>query len=211
MQHLSSKQHTAGHLFQVGTIFELGLGLLALGLAWLMEVELFPGLFPLRAEPFLQGGIAAGGMIAAAWLLAQRRWEPLEEIFRQIVRLLGPLLLHGRWWQWAVLSLAAGWGEELLFRGVLQTKLQQHLGLWPAVVVASVVFGGLHAITPLYFLLATIIGFAFGWLFYYTGSLVSVSLAHALYDFWALAYLSHRYRQEIEVRGEAAPQEEQGE
>ncbi len=197
MAPLSSPRRTALDLFYAGVVFELGLGLLALGLAWLLDVELLGRMLPVRSWQLLQGGATAGGMIAGAWLLAQLRWEPLEEIFRQIVRLLGPLLRHGRWWHWATISLAAGWGEELLFRGLLQAKLQEHLGLWPAVAVASGVFGALHFITPVYFLLATLIAGVLGLVFHYSGSLVPVILAHALYDLWALWYLSRRYRREF--------------
>lgn len=52
------------------------------------------------------------------------------------------------------LSLAAGVGEEIMFRGVLQQSLSAAVGEAPGLVLASAVFGALHAVTPTYALLA---------------------------------------------------------
>lgn len=85
-----------------------------------------------------------------------------------------------------VLSIAAGIGEELFFRGVLQHEL--------GIVLSSVLFSVLHFgravrtypwISVLYFLLSA----AFGVVFHYTESLPTVILAHAGYDFVLLTYL----------------------
>lgn len=38
-----------------------------------------------------------------------------------------------------------GFVEELLFRGLLQQSLEQHVGLWAAVIVTSLVFASMHA------------------------------------------------------------------
>jgi len=93
------------------------------------------------------------------------------------------------------LSLAAGMGEEWLFRGVLQSGL---LDWWesapvPLVIfVVAIVFGVCHWITHLYFLLATITGIYLGWLYWATGSLVEPILAHVLYDFIALLVIARQ-------------------
>ena len=87
------------------------------------------------------------------------------------------------------ISVLAGLGEEMLFRGVVQGSMQHWLPVWSAVLLASVLFGLLHAITPTYALLATAIGAYFGVLWYYTDNLLVVMIAHALYDFLALLYL----------------------
>jgi hypothetical protein len=86
-----------------------------------------------------------------------------------------------------LISLWAGIAEELLFRGVIQTRW----GLIPA----SILFGLLHFVTPAYALLATVVGFYIGLLHhFFQGLLIPIQL-HALYDFAALLYLRYVVQQ----------------
>ena len=75
-----------------------------------------------------------------------------------------PLFAGVGWLQLALVSLVAGVGEELFFRGVLQPTLIGWIGIAAGLIAASVVFGLLHAITPTYALLATAVGAYLGWL-----------------------------------------------
>jgi len=87
------------------------------------------------------------------------------------------------------LGAAAGIGEEMLFRGVMQFELGSRLGSEIlAVGITSVVFGALHAVTPLYAILAAIASVYFGWLYLVTGNLVVPIVTHAFYDWAALLY-----------------------
>jgi uncharacterized protein len=102
------------------------------------------------------------------------------------------------------LGMAAGVGEEMLFRGVLQFELGRRFGNVAAVTVASVIFGALHAVTPMYAFLATLASIYFGWLYLMSGNLAVPIITHAVYDFGALLYahwtvsqLSNQERQEI--------------
>lgn len=83
------------------------------------------------------------------------------------------------------ISACAGLAEELLFRGVIQVKF--------GIVVASIVFGLLHFITPAYCIIATIMGFYLGFLFQYYGSLLIPIQLHFVYDLGALLYLRYFY------------------
>jgi membrane protease YdiL (CAAX protease family) len=56
--------------------------------------------------------------------------------------------------------------------------------------LASLVFGLLHALTATYAVLATFMGVYLGAVWLGTGNLLVVVLAHALYDFAALVYLT---------------------
>jgi len=86
-----------------------------------------------------------------------------------------------------LIALAAGTGEEVLFRGVMQEEIGARVGGPAGVAVASVVFGLLHAVTPVYALLATVAGAYFGWLYAACGHSVAVpAVAHAVYDWIAL-------------------------
>ena len=83
------------------------------------------------------------------------------------------------------ISVCAGLGEELLFRGAIQVKF--------GIVVASVIFGLLHFITPAYCIIATIMGFYLGFLFQYYDSLLIPIQLHFIYDLGALLYLRYFY------------------
>src|SRR5207302_1348917 len=88
-----------------------------------------------------------------------------------------------------LLSLVAGIGEEMLFRGILQETVSRHFGVWPGVILASTLFGLLHPISPAYVVLAGLMGVYLGGLWFASGNLLTVILAHALYDFIALVYV----------------------
>lgn len=91
-----------------------------------------------------------------------------------------------------LIALAAGFGEELLFRGVLQRGLSAQLDSGPAgLIIASAIFGALHAATPTYALLAGVAGLYFGWLFNtFDSSIIVPAVAHTLYD-WVALMLVH--------------------
>jgi hypothetical protein len=83
-----------------------------------------------------------------------------------------------------VIGAAAGVGEEVLFRGVLQPLVG-----WPA---ASVLFGLAHmggrAMAP-FAVWAAVMGGALGALAIATGGIVAPIVAHGVYDVLALAYV----------------------
>jgi membrane protease YdiL (CAAX protease family) len=111
----------------------------------------------------------------------------LEEMMRESIL---PLFRECSLETLLLISLAAGVGEELLFRGVAQLGIEQASGsTWLAIAVASVLFGLAHPITKTYALLAGLIGIYFGVLLVATGNLVAPIVAHAAYDFFALVYL----------------------
>jgi len=86
------------------------------------------------------------------------------------------------------LGLAAGLGEEMLFRGVLQWELASRFGDTVALGITSVVFGLLHAVTPLYAVFAALASVYFGYLYQSADNLAVPIMAHALYDVGALMW-----------------------
>lgn len=80
------------------------------------------------------------------------------------------------------IGLTAGITEEIMFRGLLQTELSSRFGDMAAVTVSSLVFGVLHASTPLYALLAGLTGAYFSALYLHTNNLAVPMISHALYD-----------------------------
>jgi CAAX protease family protein len=169
-------------------LFEGALGVAAWLLGWALGQ---PALEKLRwslADAAL-GAIATVPMLLV--FFACLRWPvgPLRRIKQLSEEIIKPLFASCSVSDLALVALAAGLGEEMLFRGLLQAYLVHWLPIWPAIVIASVVFGLLHLITPTYAVLATLIGVYLGWLFVATDNLLAVVVAHAVYDFLALFYL----------------------
>jgi membrane protease YdiL (CAAX protease family) len=94
----------------------------------------------------------------------------------------------------AAVSIAAGLGEELLFRGLGQASLAAWIGgdagLWAGLIVGSLAFGLCHWLSRTYAVLAACMGIYFGLLLVWTGNLWTPILAHATYDFMALVFLT---------------------
>ena len=135
-----------------------------------------------------------GALLVLFVILLRATAAPLRRIREILERLLLPLIRNCHWLELAVVSITAGLGEEWLFRGLLQGALARHLSDVPAIVLASIAFGLCHYITHTYFILATVLGAVFGWLYFTTNNLLTVIVIHALYDFIALLILQRQYR-----------------
>jgi len=135
-----------------------------------------------------------GALLLLFVILLRASAAPFRRIRDILERVLLPLMRNCHWLELAAISIAAGVGEEWLFRGFLQGELASHLGGVPAIVLASIVFGFCHYITRTYFILATVLGAIFGWLYFATNNLLTVIVIHSLYDFIALLILQREYR-----------------
>jgi len=62
----------------------------------------------------------------------------------------------------------------------------------PGWILASVLFGVVHSITPTYAVVAALVGAYLGWLWLWRDNLLAPIVTHAVYDFVALAYLTRR-------------------
>jgi len=89
----------------------------------------------------------------------------------------------------AVSVLVVGPAEELLFRGAIQGGLRRSFGAAPAILVASVLFGLLHAGVDgtlaeqlAYISVAAILGVLLGVLYERTENILVPALAHGLYN-----------------------------
>ena len=81
-----------------------------------------------------------------------------------------------------VMTLFVGFGEELLFRGLVQEAYQNVLPAWSAIFMASVQFGLMHYgwLNPLEILFAYGMGVTFGYSFWKTKSLIAPITIHSL-------------------------------
>ena len=140
----------------------------------------------------LYGCLAAIPILLVVELIRRIPWEPVRELERltddgmiKVLLQLGPAEL-------IVISICAGIGEELLFRGWMMYWLAEGAAspastptpwaLAAALIVSSIVFGLFHPITRLYVVLAAFMGLYFGALVIYTENLLVPIAAHATYD-----------------------------
>ena len=178
--------------FPMAVVIEGALALLAVVLAWLFSVPLREQ-FP-RGEALgwgvVRGLVAAVPMLIVFWWLVHSSRPTFRELRRQVEWLIGEMFPSASIGQLAMVAVLAGVGEELLFRGVLQTKLIDWTTPAVGLVLSSLVFGAAHTLSKLYFSLATLIGLCFGWMAWHYHDLVAPIVAHTVYDFVALLYLS---------------------
>jgi membrane protease YdiL (CAAX protease family) len=196
--HHVSPSHS--RFFLIGTLFELGLGGVAFVLGALTGHAPLATLRETAQSP--QGLLLATGtgllatlpLIAGLLLLERCPWQPIARLKELVQTQLVPLFRSLSTWQLGLLSLAAGWGEEMLFRGWLQTAIVNWLpgpsGIVVAVAAASLLFGICHWLTPAYGVLAMLISAYLGVIFIASNSLLTPVVAHAAYDFFALVYLT---------------------
>lgn len=187
-----------GDFLRMATLFQGGLLLLALGLAWLAGIDL-------GEQLHVTGTVVAWGVGATVPMLALFAITyvfpvgPLGTIKGFLHEVLGPPLARCRWYDLVFVALLAGCSEELLFRGVLQTWI----GRWGAVaglLGSNVIFGLAHAVTPTYAILASLLGIYLGLVFTITGeaNLVPAILCHALYDLVAFFVVRREARRRID-------------
>lgn len=157
---------------------QIVLGLLAIGAAAVEGVELFPP----RAPSLSSWG---GGLVflLVALALVRPHWRRSIEEEKPTWRLFAPTNRRERW-MWVILSLSAGVGEELVWRGVLPALLTAASGSLAAALVLSVVsFSLAHAIQgPRSVFAIAALAAAFHALVWISGSLYVGMAVHFIYD-----------------------------
>jgi len=131
-------------------------------------------------------GVASALILVFAIVTIRDSRDPdkLAEVRTQ----LGPLLVvtpHSvnelRHFIWV--SITAGICEEILYRGLLMTALGMAFGLWPAVIVSSVVFGLGHMYQGVGGVVRTgLVGLVMALVVVFTGSLFTAMVMHAVMD-----------------------------
>ena len=194
----SSQDPAAG--FRLAILVEGGLGFLAVALAWLLGVSLREQ-FSTTASAALRSvgwGIAATlPLLAGFWWLVHAQAPTLRQLRNRVDQLLRELFPRANLMELAVISALAGVTEELLFRGVVQTYLISWTMPILGLAIASLVFGAFHAMSRLYFVLTTAVGVYLGALLLWCQDLTVPIVAHGLYDFLALAYLTRALPTEV--------------
>lgn len=169
----------------IGGTALIGLG--AYGLSFLLHTPLGPQL------GWTIGGAAAG--VAGALPLTAFLWwfvataNPTIVKFRQSqIEFFADIGFEFTPFNIAIMAVAAGVCEELMFRGVMQTWISGFAPLAVAVAAPNLLFGVLHMRTVLYAVIAGLVGVYLGVLYAATGDLLAPVVAHGVYDLIALAY-----------------------
>lgn len=195
-----SPEQSPDEVFLTAVLFECALAVLALFLGWALGPSArkhIPELLGAQWWPILSGVfygcLAALPILLLIDLIRRIPWEPIRELERLTDDGMISALLKLRPSELIVISICAGIGEELLFRGWLMYWLAGDEGLTgnaspppialaAALIVSSIVFGLFHPITKLYVVIATAMGLYFGALVLWTGNLLVPIAAHATYD-----------------------------
>jgi len=183
-------ESTTRRIVWLAVAFEGGLALLALGLGWLPGVQ-----SPLPKIHWITRDVAWGVLACLPLLVVFFlcvRWPvgPLVRIKQLSEEFIREWFASCSVLQLGLISLLAGIGEEMLFRGVIQDTLSAWINPLAGIVLASLLFGLMHPITPFYVVLAALMGAFLGWIFIVTDNLLPAIITHGLYDFLALTYLT---------------------
>jgi len=154
------------------------LGVLALVTGFVEGIELFPA----RA-PSLMSWLAGAAFLGVALVLVRPHWRRSIAEDKPAWRLFAPTNGHERR-MWIFLSLSAGVGEELVWRGVLPSLIALVTGSFAIGVTLSVIsFALAHAIQGMRSVFAIAgIAAAFHALVFISGSLYPAMVIHFAYD-----------------------------
>lgn len=176
----------------VSCLFEGSLAVLAVALGLLFGLRPWTEL-DYSSRDLTLAILATAVLLLPLPLLNRVAFDWVREIEQLIRDTLVPLFRNTGVAGLGLVSLMAGVGEEMLFRGIIQAGLDTWLGPMPALVLASLLFGLAHCMTRAYFLLATLMGVYLGLLYLWTGNLLVAILVHALYDWVMLTHYMRRY------------------
>lgn len=188
---MQSSRELSRKAFVAAVLFESSLAGVALVLGSVTEVAVF-ATFALDLADAGVGVLATLPPIAFLLVFVRTELAPLRRIREALDEVFVPVFRCCSWDELLALALVAGVGEELLFRGWMQSWLTPTVGPPVALVVTSIAFGLVHAVTPAYAVLATGIGLYLGGLQLLTGNLLAPVVVHALYDFVAFLVLIRR-------------------
>lgn len=152
--------------------------------------------FSFNLNDALLGVAATVPLLVVFWLCLVIPFRPFQNITQILDEMLVPSFRDCAVIQLLIIAALAGVGEEMLFRGVIQASAAVEIGgphgVWLGLLIAAVLFGLLHPITPTYAILAGLIGLYLGGIWLVCGNLLTPVVTHGLYDFVALMYLVKR-------------------
>lgn len=181
--------------FKKACAFEAALIPISVILGWIANINPFANLH--FSESAIAFGVIGTLPLFLLFLTMELiRIESVVKIRNVLLEALGPGLHRYHWTDLLILASIAGFAEELLFRGVIQPWLESSWGMTAGLVGSNILFGLAHAVTPLYAVLATLVGMYLSLSLDYGGdrNLLLPIVIHGLYDFLAFIALMRAYR-----------------
>jgi len=178
---------TPDQLFFSGTAFEFVLAAIAVAIGKYLDVSALGAGFDLSPESIGAGllwTLAPLAFVSSIRLLELEELKEIEAITQEFAQ---KLFVGRSKFQLALFCFSAGFGEELLFRGIFHQKLELLFGFVPAASIVAAGFGSAHFLTPAYFAISGLSSFIFSYMFASSGNNIVVPvIAHAVYDYVAL-------------------------
>jgi len=184
--------------FKAACWFEAALTPLALGLGWLTNIDVFADL-RFSESALAHALFATLPLLLLFFAMQHATYAPLVRIRLLLLETLGARLYQHSRSDLLLLAGLAGFSEEVLFRGALQPWLEQLTDLNTGLLLSNVIFALLHAVTPMYAVLAMLMGVYLGLSLDYGGerNLLTPITIHALYDFVAFLVIVRSYRSQL--------------
>lgn len=194
------------NFFKVACYFEGSLIVVAIVLGWIADIDPFANIMFSERAVFY-GFIGTIPLFVFFVALYQIQIDAFQQIKRTLLETLAPSMHRYHWTDLFILGAIAGITEEILFRGVIQPWMESTWGMTEGLIASSIIFGLVHAVTPLYALLATLVGIYLGLSMDYGGqrNLLNPIIIHGLYDFLAFLVIVRTYRSN---QAEAVDQDE---
>ena len=156
-------------------------------------------------RPALQGLAFGGALIAVAAAIFRLFPRFLEDTAKLQARLAMLFSARRNWAAFVWIALCAGIGEEALFRAGVQTLADDALGPVAGIAISAAAFALIHLAAPLITGVILLIGVVFGLVYWWTGSLLTVMIGHAVYDVWALNALHRELKRLGYLENDPAP------
>ncbi|WP_305909977.1 CPBP family intramembrane glutamic endopeptidase [Methylomarinum sp. Ch1-1] len=181
--------------FKTACYFEGSLILVALFLGWIADINPFADLH-FSENAILYGLLGTLPLFVLFVAMQQLQIESVQRVRKLLLETLGPAMHGYGWADLFVLAAIAGLSEEVLFRGVLQPWMEAGWGMNAGLLFSNIIFGLVHAVTPLYAALATLVGIYLGVFLDYGGerNLLTPVIIHTLYDFLAFLVIMRAYK-----------------
>lgn len=185
--------------FKKACSFEAALILAAVFLGWIADINPFEYLH-FSELAIVYGIVGTIPLFLLFRIMEQIQAEPIVKIKDLLFETLGPGLHRYHWTDLLILASIAGLSEELLFRGVIQPWIESSWGMTAGLVAGNIIFGMAHAVTPLYAVLAALVGVYLSLSLDFGGdrNLLVPIIIHGLYDFLAFIALMRAYRSSLD-------------
>lgn len=180
-----------------GSLFSIAFIVIAFGVGWVLGVDPLQNLNWSWPDLFI-GAAAALPMFLFFLFAVRTRIPAFQKIKQFLLDELGPRIEHGSILELFILCIFIGLGEEMLFRGVLQSWATQY-GVVFAIVFTNMLFGIVHSITRLYVIVATLMGVYLSLLLvlFSPQNLLIPITTHTIYDFLCFITIMRLYRQQV--------------